>query len=89
MFHVLLCSALSSFAHILMGKRERELVALLCLSSWGLVTIIFRMPFLTVPWADLQCVTVIFPDHTHLFSESFKGMQWKLVKCCLVRALTT
>ena len=21
--------------------------------------------FLTVPWADLQCVIVVFPDHTH------------------------
>ena len=22
--------------------------------------------FLTVPWVDLQCVIVEFPDHTHL-----------------------
>ena len=23
-------------------------------------------PFLTVPWVGLQCVIVVFPDHTHL-----------------------
>ena len=38
LFQALLCSALSSFAIILMGKRE--LVALLCLSSWFLVIVI-------------------------------------------------
>ena len=42
----------------------RELVALLCLSSWCLVIVIWL--FLTVSWVDLQCVIVVFPDHTHL-----------------------
>ena len=36
--------------------------------------IVFRMScycnvpwlFLTMPWAGLQCVVVVFPDHTHL-----------------------
>ena len=23
--------------------------------------------FLTVPWVDLRCVIVVFPDHTHSF----------------------
>ena len=52
----------SSFAIILMGKRE--LVALLSLSSWCLVIIVWL--FLAVPWVCLQFVIVVFPDHTHL-----------------------
>ena len=46
----------------LMGKRE--LVALLNLSSWCLVTV--EQLFLAVPWGCLQFVIVVFPDHTHL-----------------------
>ena len=53
----------SSFTIILMGKRE--LVALLSLSSWCLVIVVWL--FLAVPWVCLQFVIVVFPDHTHLF----------------------
>ena len=60
------CSALlyvhSSFAIILRGKRE--LVALLSLSSWCLVIVVWL--FLAVPWVCLQFVIVVFPDHTQL-----------------------
>ena len=52
----------SSFAIILMGKRE--LVALLRLSSWYLVIVVWL--FLVVPSACLQFVIVVFPDHTYL-----------------------
>ena len=52
----------SSFAIILMGKREQ--VALLSLSSWCLVFVVWL--FLAVPWVCLQFVIVVFPDHTHL-----------------------
>ena len=52
----------SSFAIILMGKREQ--VALLSLSSWCLVMVVW--PFLAVPWVCLGFVIVVFPDHTHL-----------------------
>ena len=45
-----------------MGKRE--LVALLCLTSWCLVIVVWL--FLTIPWICLQFVIMIFPDHTHL-----------------------
>ena len=55
----------SSFAIILMGKRE--LVALLGLSSWCLVIVVWL--FLTVPWVYLQFVIVVFPDHTHYFCD--------------------
>ena len=51
-----------SFAIILMGKRE--LGALLSLSSWCLVIVVWL--FLAVPWVCLQFVIVVFPDHTHL-----------------------
>ena len=52
----------SSIAIILMGKRE--LIALLSLSSWILIIVLWL--FLTVPWVCLQFVIVIFSDHTHL-----------------------
>ena len=52
----------SSFAIILLGKRE--LIGFLRLSSWCLV--IDEWLFLVVPWVCLQFVIVVFPDHTHL-----------------------
>ena len=52
----------SSIAIILTG--QRELVALLNLSSWCLVMV--KWLFLEVPWGCLRFVIVIFPDHTHL-----------------------
>ena len=55
----------SSIAIILMGKRE--LVALLNLSSCWLVMV--EQLFLTVPWACLRFVIVVFPEHTHLLSR--------------------
>ena len=45
-----------------MGKRE--LVALLNLSSWCLVTV--EQLFFAVPRGCLQFVFVVFLDHTHL-----------------------
>ena len=57
-----LLSVLSSFSIILMGKRE--LVALLSLSFWCLVVVVWL--FLAVPWVCLQFVILVFPDHTHL-----------------------
>ena len=52
----------SSFAIILMGKRE--LGALLSLSSWSLVIVVWLS--LAVPWIYLQFVIVVIPDHTHI-----------------------
>ena len=54
----------SSVAIIL--KRKRKLVALLLLSYRCIVTTNVLWLFLTVPWVGLQCVIVVFPDHTHL-----------------------
>ena len=48
-----------------MGKRE--LIALLNLSSWCLVMV--EWLFLAVPRGCLQFVIVVFPDHTHFFSQ--------------------
>ena len=62
MFCSMLHYAPSSFAIILMGKRE--LVTLLSLSSRCLVILVWL--FLTVPWVCLQFVIVVFPDHTRL-----------------------
>ena len=54
----------SSIIIILMGKRERELVALLNLSSWCLVMV--EQLFLPAPRGCLRFVIVVFPDHAHL-----------------------
>ena len=56
----LLCDH-SSFAIILKGKRE--LVALLSLSSWSLVIVVWL--FLAVPWVYPQFMIVVFPYHTY------------------------
>ena len=40
---------------------------MLLLSYKCIVTINVLWPFLTVSWVGLQCVIVVFPDHTHLF----------------------
>ena len=53
----------SSIIIILMGKRERELVALLNLSSWCLVMVEQLLP---APLGCLRFVIVLFPDHAHL-----------------------
>ena len=45
-----------------MGKTE--LVALLCLSFWYLVSVVLL--FLAVSRGCLQLVIVVFADHTHL-----------------------
>ena len=49
-------------AIVLMGKRE--LVALLSLSSWCLVIVVWI--FLAMPWVCLQFLIVVFPDHTRV-----------------------
>ena len=55
-FEVILNSWLLSFAIILMGKNE--LVAFFSLSSLCLVIVVWL--FLTVPWACMQFVIVVF-----------------------------
>ena len=65
------CSALlcvySSFTIISMGKRE--LVALLCLSSWSLVNVVLLV--LPMSRVCLQFVIVVFPDQTYLLFLKF------------------
>ena len=65
MFCCTLLYAHSSFAIILMGKRE--LVSLLSVSSSCLVIVVWL--FLAVPWVCLQFVIMVFPDHTHFFQQ--------------------
>ena len=50
----------SNFVIILMEKRELD--ALLSLSYWCLVIVVWL--FLAVPWFCLQFVIIVFPDHT-------------------------
>ena len=42
------------------------MVSSLLLSYRCIVTINVLWLFLMVPWVGLQCVIVVFPDHTHL-----------------------
>ena len=44
-------------------REKRELVALLKLFPWCLVTVSVLWIFLTVMWFALQCVITLFPDH--------------------------
>ena len=70
MFAALVCDH-SSFTIILKRKRKLvHLVALLLLSYRCIVTINVLWLFLTVPCVGLQCVIVVFPDHTHLLLGS-------------------
>ena len=76
--YVLLCVH-SSFAIILQGKRK--LVALLLLSYRCIVTINVLWLFLKVPWVGLQCVIVVFPDHTHLlFDTPINYKEWHCMR---------
>ena len=61
MFCYALLYVYSGFAIILMVKGE--LVALNCLSSRCPVIVMWL--FLAVPWACLQFVIVVLPDHSH------------------------
>ena len=69
MFCCMLLYVHSSIAIILMGKRE--LVALLNLSSWFLVIVVWL--FLTMPRVCLQVVIVVFPDLTHYFWHEIRN----------------
>ena len=84
-FCVCMCFVLhnfvSSFAIIL--KRKRKLVALLLLSYRCIVTIKVLWLFLTVRWVGLQCVIVVFPDHTHLLFDSYQNMHYDVEDSCL------
>ena len=62
MFCFMLLYVHSSIAIILMG--QREIIALLNLSSWCLVMV--ERLFLAVQRGCLQFVIVVFPDHTPL-----------------------
>ena len=64
MFCCALLRVHSSFAIILMEKRE--LIALLSLSSWCLVSVMWFI--FAVPHVCLQFEIVVFPDHAHYFS---------------------
>ena len=76
MFCCALLCVHSSIAIILMGKRE--LVALLDLSSWCLVTV--ERLFLAVPRDCLRFVMVVFPDHTHLLFFICNMIKYQLDK---------
>ena len=72
MYSYLVCYAIlcvHSSSEIIL-KTKRKLVALLLLSYRCSVTTNVLRLFLTVPWFGLQCVIVVFPDHTHLLFAS-------------------
>ena len=54
------------YSFAIMLKKKRKLIVLLLLSYRCLVTVNVLWLFLTVSWIGLQCVIVVFPDHTDL-----------------------
>ena len=76
MFCCTLLNVHSSFAIILILQRERELIALLSLSSWCLVMFVYI--FFAVPWVCLWFVIVFFADLTHLLFFSI-GIDFKIL----------
>ena len=60
------------FSFVIISMEKRELVSLLCLSSWCLM-IVVRL-FLTMSQVCLQFVIVIFPDHTHLLFSFYETL---------------
>ena len=67
-----ICNALICvhFRFAIILKRKTKLVALLILSYRRIVTINVLWLFLTVPLVGLQCVIVLFPEHT--FCEGYR-----------------
>ena len=65
----------SSFATILKRKGVLVTYCLILLSYKCIVTINDLWLFLVMPWADLQCVIVVFTGHTHLLlvTHSYYG----------------
>ena len=64
-------SIVSILVFVIILKRKRKLVALLLLSYICIITINVQWFFLKVPWFGLQCVIVVFPDHTYLLFGTF------------------
>ena len=83
MFYVLLCITLCplSFYNHLDGEERAGLLCFVCLHA---VSRVLRL-FLMMPWAYLQFVIVVFPDHTHYFCYNFlKGIsEMEIFKCAL------
>ena len=73
----------SSFAIFSMGKRE--LVALLCLSPWCLMIVVWH--FLTMSWVCLQFVIVVFPNHTYYLGPSmtYNHVDFDLIAIIIVK----
>ena len=81
MFYILLLYVHSCFAIILMGE-ERELAALLSLSSWCLVIVVWL--FLSVPWVCLQFVILtISGESAHLHRLTLAFVTVENLLCCL------
>ena len=64
--YTLLCT---QFSFAIIFKRKRKLVALLLLSYRCIVAMDVLWLFQRVPWVGLQCMIVVFPDHTHLLFD--------------------
>ena len=67
------------FCSVLIGNRE--LVALLHLSSWCLAVV--ERLFLAVPWGCLRFVIVVFPDHTHLLFFTYLKLIFTKLKTAI------
>ena len=86
---VLLCITLTNCVHSSFAitlKRKGKLVALLIVLQMYDIPIDVLLLFLTVPLVGLQCVIVVFPDHTHVLFK-YQHISCKIdsldsVHCC-------
>ena len=62
----------------------RKLVALLVLSYRFTVTINGLWLSLTVPWVGLQCVILVFSDHTHILFVGQRFLIFQLLNMSLL-----
>ena len=71
MFYILLLYVHSCFAIILIGKRERELAALLSLSSWCLVIVVLAIPLNAMGLSAVCDTHLLFLGVIHANSDGF------------------
>ena len=62
---------------------KSKLFSLLSLSYRCIVTVNVLWLFLTAPWAGLQCVIVVFSDHTHFLMNSNNSFVLLVYFLCL------
>ena len=59
------CSSVRPFIYAFVHMLVNCIVNIFSTKLLDVTTVNVLKLFLTVPWVGLQCVSVVFPDHTH------------------------